>query len=76
MKHLEKLQEDFNNGEISLDAYTESVVHLCMELCEIHGESMASYNFNDKAKTAFTCAGIIREHFDVKELECTTERSQ
>ena len=38
----------------------------CADLADAHGQQMDRYGYGHKSKTAFACAGIIREHFGVK----------
>lgn len=60
-------QKNITLLEEQLEDICEAVVAECVELINAHAQNMDKYNFEDKARTAHTCTGIILEHFDMKE---------
>ena len=43
------------------------VVSECTQLIDMHAKQLRKFNFVSNAQTAETCAGILKEHFKVKE---------
>lgn len=58
--------------EDQLAAICERIVLDCVELIDAHACNMETYKFLDKAKTAHVCAGILLEHFEMKEHNDTS----
>lgn len=54
-----------NSGATTEDIISD-VVEACALLCERHAEEMEAYNFESKANTAHTCAGIIKEAYGLE----------
>ena len=52
-----------------LEQFADELVRSCAKLIESHADSLSAYKFNDKASTAKTCAGIILEHFGLKDTQ-------
>lgn len=44
----------------------EVIARECAELINAHAQNMEKYNFEEKARTARSCAGMILEHFNMK----------
>ena len=57
------LQVNITLLEEQLELYSQEIVNECVTLLDAHAQNMEKYNFNDKAKTAHSCSGILLEHF-------------
>lgn len=68
-RHKEKLEALVKQCS-ETDATYEEVIKLvaeeCARLCLRHAEEMNYHGFKPKAETATTCAGIIKEAYDLK----------
>lgn len=60
-------QTNITLSEEQLENVCEAVVKECIELINAHAHNMEVYNFTEKAQTAHSCAGMILEHFNMKD---------
>lgn len=63
------LQVNITLLEEQLESVCERVVLDCVELIDAHAQNMDKYNFEEKARTARSCAGMLLEHFNMKEKQ-------
>ena len=63
------LQVNITVLEEQLELVCERVVLDCVELINAHAQNMEKYNFEEKASTARCCAGMLLEHFNMKEKQ-------
>ena len=56
------------SGE-EIEQFSKLIIGRCVDLITAHAANMEQYNFEDKARTARSCAGMILEHFEMKEKQ-------
>lgn len=55
------------------DKLAELIVLECVSLLKLHARGLKSHGFEDKANTANTSAGILLEHFGLKDKHDASE---
>ena len=63
---LKQIANFYRNSDTSIEDIIADVVESCADLCERHAEEMEAYNFESKANTAHTCAGIVKEAYGLE----------
>ena len=63
---LTKLIKECSESNATYEDVVRRVALECAKLCERHAEEMNYHGFDAKASTATTCAGIIKEAYDLK----------
>lgn len=70
-RHKEKLKnivQYCSENNLSYEEVVRMVAEECADLCLRHSNEMDIHGFKSKADTANTCAGIIRETYDLKKV--------
>lgn len=63
---IQHIAEFYKESGATTEDIIRDVVEACALLCERHAEEMEAYNFESKANTAHTCAGIIKEAYGLE----------
>ena len=62
---IKQLADQYRKDDVCIEEIIYEVVEVCAAQLERHANELEAFEFYDKARTARSCAGIIREEYEL-----------